>query len=267
MMNQDQKIPLVLYSGGLDSTFLMHLLLQKQDVDMLYVHCNGTEERRLKEMGAMERAVAYFRDAHAQDLYQGLPRALFEVTLDQTLIHTPDRRLIQPAAWIIGAICRFDPARHSELIAGYVLGDTAPVLKTEMEAVWRNLYAIMHFCDPKEAPSIRYPLVEDGYDKCRILEDLPVDLADKLWYCELPARLKDSERIVFCGTCPSCVRHRFAIREYEEKHKISYYQAWLHGRESQRHAAVSKDQSCVKESLSLTKELTNGLVQDSEITD
>lgn len=219
------KIPLLLYSGGLDSTLMLNLALHKSQVEVMYVECNGGPDRSHCEHGARSRAKQWFYDESDHDDNLFTIKKDHKINLDNTLVQVKGRHLIQPLAWIIGGLMAFNKTRHSELQVGYILGDTAPIYKTELETTWRNAYALMHWCRPEDAPAVRFPLIEAGYDKLRVLTDLPHGLADKIWVCELPER-HGVGQYRYCKTCQSCRTHLHALLDYKAKYQWDYG-AWV----------------------------------------
>jgi hypothetical protein len=222
-------VPLVLYSGGMDSTLMLYLNLMTQSVDTLYVYCNGPEGRVMKEMEAREKATAWFELPKNQEKLKGRVLRDHSVNLNETLVKVKKYRLIQPLAWLIAGLMAFDKDRHSEIQIGYIIGDTAPIKSQELKTFWKNAYALMHWCDPEDAPPVRFPLIEHEYSKDRVLDDLPLELADRVWVCEVP-RLNENGTYRYCKRCASCLTQVSALDNYKRRHGWDYGAWVLHNR-------------------------------------
>ena len=239
--DDDPSIPLVLYSGGMDSTLMLYCELLNRSVDTLYVTANAAEGRDVMEKRAREKAMSWFLDSDIGKDLKGRVLVDRAINLDQTLIQVKGYKMIQPLMWLIAGLMAFDKDRHSELMIGYIVGDTAPIKITELEAFWRNAYALMHWCKPENAPPVRFPLIERGYDKLKVLADLPLELADKIWVCERPKK-KDNGSYHYCKTCASCRTHLNALDNYKHKYHGWDYGAWvLHNRRIKTEEVQSLD--------------------------
>jgi hypothetical protein len=226
--DDDPSIPLVLYSGGMDSTLMLYTELLKGSADTLYVENNGTSGRSFMERRAREKAMDWFLSDHGKDL-KGRVLQDKVINLNETLVQVKGYKMVQPLAWLIAGLMAFDKNRHSELQIGYILGDAAPVKSAELEAFWRNAYALMHWCMPQNAPPVRFPLLEKGFDKGTVLSHLPLELADKIWVCELPQK-KDDGSYHYCKVCTSCRTHLHALYDYKHQHQWDYGAWVLHNR-------------------------------------
>lgn len=232
----DGKVPLVLYSGGMDSTLLVYYLLLHGNIDTLYVSCNGTEGRKFKEKEARERARSVFHHTDNPLRLAGRIKKDHAINLDNTLAQVPSYKLVQPLAWLLAGLMTFDPNCHSELHVGYIFGDTAPVFSAELRAWWDNAYRLMHAT--RTSPPLRFPLIEGGYSKIDVLGELPHSLADKIWVCELPDAIGDTGRYRYCKTCKSCRTNSNMLADYKHKHGWDYG-AWLmHCREGNESKAL-----------------------------
>lgn len=229
MSNQDDLIPLVLYSGGMDSTLMLYTELLNRPVDTLYVSCNGGPDREFVENRARQKAMDWFRDRENKHDLRGSVLKDHWIDLNETLVKVKDHKLIQPLAWLIAGLMAFDKSRHSEIQIGYIIGDTAPIKSDSLEAFWRNAYALMHWCKPENAPPVRFPLIESGYSKLDVLTQLPLELADKVWVCELPEK-SDGGSYRYCKRCPSCRTQRNALNNYKSQYGWDYGAWVIHNR-------------------------------------
>jgi hypothetical protein len=213
----------------MDSTLMLYLNLMNQSVDTLYIHCNSPKGRVVKEMQAREKATTWFELPKNQWKIKGRVLRDHSVNLDETLVKVKGYRLVQPLAWLIAGLMAFDKDRHSEIQIGYIIGDTAPIKSQELKTFWKNAYALMHWCDPEDAPPVRFPLIEWEYDKDRVLDDLPLELADKVWVCEKPYS-HGNEAYHYCKCCASCLTQVSALDNYKRRHRWDYGAWVLHNR-------------------------------------
>ena len=238
-----EKYPLVLMSGGLDSTYLTYSLLKTTPVDVLYVRSNQGEEKIRMELKAVE---------HISGLLNTEPKLLHrirnrytEVVMD---VHSDRFVFQQVLPWMIGALKTVDLKIHSKVCFGYVLGDQAIGWKTEMMTAWDNLCEVLlggHI-------PLEFPLMRNT--KEQLILGLPFYIRNKIWVCELPhyshpegltpddgapqvvevidnapakSQLIKEEAVAPdvsirpdqdhanyfpCGNCPACRRHRFVMQ-------------------------------------------------------
>jgi hypothetical protein len=76
---------------------------------------------------------------------------------------------------------------------------------------------------------VRFPLIEHEYSKDRVLDDLPLELADRVWVCEVP-RLNENGTYRYCKRCASCLTQVSALDNYKRRHGWDYGAWVLHNR-------------------------------------
>lgn len=134
------RIPLVLWSGGLDSTFLLFIELCRGDVDVLEITLNNTYPNH-------PEAEKVARDAIAERLKElnhlGLLKGVIRTRIATSMTY-PDFSFNpgQQSAWVFSAFYSHDPRRHSYLLSGLLLSDSASFSIPGMLKMWESLYEL-----------------------------------------------------------------------------------------------------------------------------
>jgi 7-cyano-7-deazaguanine synthase in queuosine biosynthesis len=254
--NQTQKRPLVLFSGGMDSTYLIQWYLENgMDVDTLYVHASQNPDKCIKEMDARIKLFQLFTELYntRQDwvVIDGVTQSGknarltdvikdYEHNLDEQFVLAVDYSAVQPVSWLMAALIKFNHKEHSELAIGYLLGDQMPAFREEMLAAWSNLWVLLHGRN-KEIPPLRFPLLDGALTKYDVLKRINKHLAAWTWVCERPATRTDddtlsvSQSIFACGRCNPCRLQAHTIADIDEDdYSIEDGKGWLHWVEQAR---------------------------------
>lgn len=211
------KRPLILWSGGLDSSWLVYQELLKGDVDVVSVLGGQCHIKTRAERQARERILAYFR---TQTHYR--VRELHYPLEPLNLSSMPNRSWSQTVPWMIGALSVVDHTKHSAVMMGYVMGDEVLSIIPAFHNAWDGLQAVSKF---GKVP-LEFPLAM--VSKRHILEKIPQGLLERVWYCELPEKtLDENENPIYniCNNCPACITHK------TEHYRFSLYYPVLDGQE------------------------------------
>lgn len=209
-----EKRPLVLYSGGLDSTYLIYRLVEaNMPFDVLYVE-GGQCQNKVREEDKVREAFLY---TYLRDTFPDYRHHInkFQVKLDwfNSLrgYQTDKPSLSQPQTWIFAAHRAFDPGRHSEVQVGYLLGETEH--NPHLKKVWDGLCQLLH-C---QTYPLTFPL--QRHYKSMVLDDIPKELFNYVWVCELP--MVDVTGVPSstyrCGRCRPCQTLGYAFMELSER--------------------------------------------------
>jgi 7-cyano-7-deazaguanine synthase in queuosine biosynthesis len=202
------KRPLLLFSGGLDSTHMLRSTLQETDVDILYIEC-GQHAQKIQAEHLARIDILRWIDAHrwvsdvaGEDVHRIRNHLEYRAL---TFVGAPGMTLSQAPVWLFAALYHFDPGIHSEVRIAYVLGDDALIYRHEIEAAWTNLCLV--------SKGVSVPLVFPlmGWRKSTLVNNTPADLLDLVWVCELPEW--KGTTITPCHRCPACKRHDREMRE------------------------------------------------------
>jgi hypothetical protein len=238
----DGKRPLVLFSGGWDSTLLLHHLLEFTNVDTFFVRANAHPYKRRKEKEARWKIKDWLNrdrlaDSDRPDDQRFYVDEDYAFTLDEVWAQTRNYAMVQPISWLSAALIKFDPARHSGVAIGYLLGDQAPAFREHLEGYWKHGWALLRgMFEP--APPLWFPLLDRGITKEVVVRDLPMPLAKLAWACETPKSLKGTtryefddddnealDRIIPCGKCKPCRLLAHTIADWEADHNGDDYWA------------------------------------------
>lgn len=176
-MDNNNRVPLILFSGGLDSSFLLQEELKKGDVEVLYVtgvlhqdKVKMEEERRAKIIDILEETTGNrVRKRHRIDLGI-MPFGNME-----------DSSFTQPPMWLMGALMVSDSRRHSKLLIAYVSGDQIMPQLAHIQAAWDQL---QHISKAHDNIPVDFPYRFDS--KIYVMEGLHPEVARLVWYCEMP---------------------------------------------------------------------------------
>lgn len=187
----DNKVPLLLWSGGLDSTFLLLCLLQDSDVDVVSLDGGQARMKCVAESAAREKILAYLRKDFKHRV------RVIESVAKVNIANCKNLTWSQPVPWLVGALGAIDASRHSSIQMAYIGGDQAVTQVAQLEQTWAGLQAL----SLKQAVPIKLPFIH--WSKCDILKAIPFDLYELTWTCENPST-EDEQ----CGHCRPCIDHK-----------------------------------------------------------
>lgn len=201
-----QKRPLILFSGGLDSTYLVLSQLAVSSVDLLIVKSN-----RLYDV--QERAEEKARNAIIKQIRQETENGRLKhgivnvhtVTMNFEHSHPPSfgDKFAQIRFWLLAALETINPDIHSHLYLGYVSGDQITPHISGLKKIWKHLYSVSKIGKVKISFPLLYMSKQDLIDRMQTSGNL--GYLDLVWYCERPIE-KPKRRTKPCGTCMSCKR-------------------------------------------------------------
>jgi len=191
------KITYVLWSGGLDSTFLIQHILQKNSTNEVYagyVEVINNKEKTKMELDAISKMSPIFKEIYGSRFCN-----LGKVMSLDVLYPTNRTGLSQVPLWI-SALMSTTPKDVNEIAIGYVLNDCAVSYITEIKRLW-NSYLVMSSYGFKRA-SLTFPLIK--WTKLDIFNTLHSKLRDHVVCCEQPTE-KDG-KFISCNICDPCKR-------------------------------------------------------------
>lgn len=216
--SDDGRIPLLLYSGGMDSTLM--LALETHDgkkVDTLYVDGSQAVDKIQMEFRARAGAMQALEEHYKKPVV----RFSYEHRVIRP-VNTNHQGFSQLLPWFTAAMDYADPQRHSAVLMGYVAGDQMVSQLHHIEAAWNALFmAISQTIVPIKFP-LKFATKREIYES--LTNHYPM-LKDHYWYCENPAfKLVDGHAttsLVPCQRCASCMAHNatlYAIQQRDEAH-------------------------------------------------
>lgn len=201
VLEAEPRRPLIFFSGGLDSTYLLYLQLQISDVDVVYANGGQTELKQRAEEIAREAVIGKLHDMFPY-------RVRRQIEVSARLRVQPGGWWEQPLSWFRHAIEVVNPKTHSEIRVGTLMGDQFASRAPYMADAWRQLcYATMSKEFP--APELVYPLIHTT--KETILKELPKELLALTWSCETPM-WSEEKGITECELCLPCLTRAMYVK-------------------------------------------------------
>jgi 7-cyano-7-deazaguanine synthase in queuosine biosynthesis len=204
--------PLILLSGGLDSTALVYSKLKAGiNVATMYIDGNQHQDKVIAEKATRKKILAEFQRMYDKREVEG--RVISDVSdiVDERLIRAGADTfcLSQAWAWFSNAFTQADGFMHSSVEIAYVLNDSASSELYRLQEAWKILYASL-----KKGPLVplEFPFMRT-YKEC-LYDELPSRLRKLVWVCETPIITHTGttkEKRHECGTCPACKRHTALI--------------------------------------------------------
>lgn len=200
-------VPLVSFSGGLDSTCLLyHLLLSNRQVDIIIGRMTFKDEQNKREDAAIKFVLAEFDKLNKEEPYKfGKIRCRNEVPNSGICA---GGGVTQGIGWIANAAL-FVRDDTNSVNMGYVKGDSALTVFHYLVQAWEPLlrYTEQTFFN-NTIPYLTAPL--RYCDKPSLFKYIPSKVLKKVSWCESNKPGND------CGKCSSCERMISDIAGYKE---------------------------------------------------
>lgn len=199
-MKQNDLSPIkkvgVLFSGGLDSTYLIWDNLEKGNiVKPIYIEITNNSEKLILEKNRVERICELFHKNYGDRI----ERVKYKLTFD---VYPEDHLYFkQVPIWIIAML--YTQQFYDELQIGYVIGDDAISFLGDFKKLYKQYNKIN---DNKLIP-LKFPLKKKS--KMEINEELPSEYKNLVVSCESPKLINtnvDVYQYEPCGKCPPCVK-------------------------------------------------------------
>lgn len=200
----------VLFSGGLDSTYLIYdNLVKGNHVYPIYVSVVNNAAKAEREKKAAELIWDKL-----EEKFKGTKGSLDEI---QFATHVEIQglatglRFTQPPMWILGVLFT-DLSGVDEIQIGYVMNDDAISFLDEISQIYNSYKPLMYNC-----PRLTFPLKQ--YNKSALWNGLPDDIRQLTIFCESPTNGD-------CGGCTPCRRYKFEelFYKYERNQDQDYQQ-------------------------------------------
>jgi 7-cyano-7-deazaguanine synthase in queuosine biosynthesis len=198
--SNNTRVPLILFSGGLDSTYLVSEALKTSDVHVMYVVGPQDPIKVTKELEARENIKRYLVDNREFKI-------LHDYTyVDNTNTTIQDSKYVQVLSWINAAMRICDAGIHSSVQIGYVDGGGIQYYIPELVQCWDCLSKVV-----KRSPvELLFPLATTP--KNFILKKMEKELYNLTWVCEYPYPSNDVyEPCTYCDPCVTRTTELFKI--------------------------------------------------------
>jgi len=174
---------MVLWSGGMDSTFLIWKLLREgHEVTATYIDIMNNATKTKRELKSITKISKLF------SVYS------FTLLPTQHVSISPGHNMYlqQTVCWgLVLPVCE----DMDELHLGYIMNDDAVSFIPEIKQMFNGYKGLI-----QNLPKLKFPLLK--YNKQYIWNNLPEKIRKHTTWCESP-RIKDN-----CGTCIPCKRHK-----------------------------------------------------------
>lgn len=176
----------VLWSGGLDSTYLIeHLLTEGHKVTAGYIEVKNNDVQTKRELEAIDKLQVIFNKLYHQTFkYNGIVLSINVLSPSSNLI------LQQAAIWTSSWITV--PKECDYIALGYVMNDCALSYLDDIRNAFNGIAGLVY----KHIPVV-FPLIK--YSKPQIWDNISYDLQKHITWCES----LDQDK---CGQCVSCKR-------------------------------------------------------------
>lgn len=195
----------VLWSGGLDSTYLIQHVLKnpKNKVIAGYVEIINNKYKTKSEKDAIQKMIPFFKEIY-KDRFQFLDTVLrTEVIFNSNWIG-----LVQMPIWM-STIMSTTPSDVDQIAIGYVMNDCAISYLNDFSSLIKK-YGKLSSYGQKQFPKVIFPLSK--FDKDMISNDIVAELSQHVVWCENP----HFETFKPCGRCIPCKRSPLYREEKQE---------------------------------------------------
>lgn len=191
----------ILWSGGLDSTYLVFDNLRKgNNVTAGYIEIENNKSVVFKERTSICKLYDIFYENYPETFcYKELSKVLIEAS-GISYLHFK-----QIPIWLMSSL--YVCGEFDEIQIAYVMNDDAIAYLEDLKKIHRANRSIA-----PDIPPITFPLAKTKKES--IIETLPEFYLKQISFCEGV----DSD-IPFCGECPSCNRMKNTLENMGDKYK------------------------------------------------
>lgn len=208
--DKKQKHPLIVFSGGLDSTYLLYCTLLTSDVYTCYFEANQGPSKIHAEHDARESIIRILEQITGHRVIRDTIVTIPDVQTvikdhwdkrhHQTVSKVPDKAWGQSHQWLNALLYVSDASKHSEIMMGYLSDDGLAQYYDSIIETWRLLQRTA-----KTTPvDLKFPL--SVIPKENVFRRLPLEIQRATWTCELPVgdHINGILKIVPCENCGPC---------------------------------------------------------------
>lgn len=231
MSDSNQKHPLIVFSGGMDSTYLLYCMLLKSDVYTCYFEASQTPTKINAEHDAREEIIRILEQITGHRVIRDTIITMASVQTvikdhwdkrhHQTVTKVADKAWGQSHLWLNALLYVTDSSKHSEIMMGYLADDGLAWAYDSIIETWRLLQRTA-----KSTPvDLKFPL--SIITKEQVFIRLPLELHRATWTCELPAgeHFDGIFKIVPCEVCQPCRSKAKEVFMWEHTEGKNYKQA------------------------------------------
>lgn len=229
------KHPLLVFSGGMDSSYMLWKQLEQGDVYTCYIKASQSQDKIPMELAARKKIIRFFESKTGNrvisDIIVNLGNSFLVKETDPTDGSTkrswnnviPDHTFGQAPLWQFGMQFAADGTRHSKICMGVVMGDQISMHLGDLALAWQHTSAFSRY----EPVPLEFPLMHKSKDA--ILREMPLEIIRDLWICELPAQagddVPDDVQFVPCERCAACETMAKTVFIWERRNKRTLKEA------------------------------------------
>ena len=183
---------IVLWSGGLDSTYLVWYLLEHgYQVSTRYVEIQNNADKVKQELKARENILPLFR-SYKNYRYDSIALSYNEERITESSMCFKQLPLFVFACASLS---------HSDaILISYVLNDDAISYISEFKKIYNSFMLLSK--DSFKIAKLHFPLITE--QKERFINELPIEILKHVTWCENP-----KEDGTICNDCAPCKRYYF----------------------------------------------------------
>lgn len=200
---KQKRSSIVAFSGGLDSTYLVYLLMKEhRAIDLITADYSKQNNQSKRQNASIKKIVSELDNLQRE---KKLPGSIKSVEKNSFFpYHKGAMGLGQNVPWLtilLQNLRRID----QDVFLGYINGDSVIPYLNDTRQAWSWMLSASAI--DNTFYKLYTPLV--NYKKHQILSDIPASLLKLVTWCE-GAQVEDD-----CGTCPSCIAMQLAYEEYK----------------------------------------------------
>lgn len=208
-----KKKILTLFSGGLDSTYLIYKSLKDGHyVVPIYIELTNNKNKTIVEKDRINKLYNLF----IKDFNYNIDSIRTPLQLN---INSWRNELMfsQMPLWVFGILYSGELSNIDEIHIGYVMNDDAISYLDDLKKIYKSFQIISH----TKLPKLIFPLIKTP--KEQILNELPYNYQKLTISCEDPKLALGSDGVEFfnCGYCAACKRRGFTNKK-DNKDNMDY---------------------------------------------
>lgn len=194
---------ILMFSGGLDSTYLAwRLLTNNDDPDGVHIHYvsirNSCEQLWKKEDEIVPKIITYFKEHNYNFLYT---KSKFEFFNQQSIGFDSDLILV-----VAQKLCMNAYGKKIDVVLGWNPYDlTRPEIAARAENhITQNIWTALVESTNKQHvinKELQFPLLDWNITKDIMIKEMPKELSDLTWSCRQSIDIP-------CGQCHSCIERK-----------------------------------------------------------
>lgn len=190
---------MILFSGGLDSTYLVYKNLREGNIVYpIYLEILNNEDKVLIEKNQIKLLYNIFSNEYSNIRPITFPMKFGAYNSFHEL------GLTQAPVWIFGMIYSGLLSNVDEIHVGYVMNDDAISFINDFKRIYMSFKGLLNV----EMPPLQFPLFKTK--KIEIFANLPEKYKELTITCEHPILNNKGDKLTFnpCGHCDTCTRQK-----------------------------------------------------------